>query len=107
MSQPTSLPIACDMNATSPDQRNRYDAVRAQMAALSEGVDDRADGYTLRFPAASEVIVLLAEFITFERLCCPFLHFQLDVAPEGQAVRLSLYGGEGVKAFLAEELGLP
>jgi hypothetical protein len=49
--------------------------------------------------------VKLAEFISLEKLCCPFLSFVVDVEREGGPVWLRLTGREGVKAFIREEIG--
>src|SRR5215471_8461622 len=40
-----------------------------------------------------------AEFITLERLCCPFYDFALESEREGGPVWLTLTGREGVKEF--------
>lgn len=47
-----------------------------------------------------------AEFITLERLCCPFLSFQLAVAEEKGPLWITLTGPEGVNDFLRLELEL-
>jgi len=51
------------------------------------------------------VLTKAAEFISLERLCCPFLRFSLEVEPEGGPIWLRLTGREGVKAFIREEVG--
>lgn len=45
---------------------------------------------------------MIAEWIAFERLCCPFLRFVVSV--EGDRLGLMLGGGAGVKEFLRLEL---
>lgn len=37
------------------------------------------NGYPLRYPTDSEMLVHIAEFITYERDCCPFFEFELRV----------------------------
>jgi len=49
---------------------------------------------------------MAAEFITLERLCCPFLTLALEVERERGPLWLKLTGREGVKPFLRAELGL-
>lgn len=44
----------------------------------------------------------VAEWITMERLCCPFLTFQLDVKGNGDS-QLTMRGPVGAKAVLREE----
>ncbi|HKI03210.1 MAG TPA: hypothetical protein VKK31_14630 [Thermoanaerobaculia bacterium] len=45
------------------------------------------------------------DFITKERLCCPFFGFALQVEPEGGALWLNLTGRQGVKPFIVAEIG--
>ena len=35
-----------------------------------------------------------------ERLCCPFLHFTLEIESSDKPIRLSFTGGAGAKEFL-------
>lgn len=68
------------------------------------GIRELADGYAFGLPNESGVLLKGAEFVTLERLCCPFLGFALEVEPEGGAVWLRLTGRDGVKAFIREEV---
>ena len=45
----------------------------------------------------SETFRNAAEFVTYERLCCPFFAFELEVEKENGAMWLKLRGREGVK----------
>jgi hypothetical protein len=40
----------------------------------------------------------------YERLCCPFLNFEMAV--EGENLELRLKGEEGARKFLKAELGV-
>jgi hypothetical protein len=42
----------------------------------------------------------LAQLITFERECCPFLRFSLRLEPANGPLWLELTGPEGTKVFL-------
>jgi hypothetical protein len=46
----------------------------------------------------------VVRFVAAERLCCPFLRFELVVSPERGPLRLSITGPEGAKGFLRAEL---
>jgi hypothetical protein len=46
------------------------------------------------------MLLLVAEDLNFERLCCPFIHFTLDIEPNGGPFWLRYTGGEAVKEFL-------
>ena len=68
-------------------------------AAVQE-VQERPDGYAFRLPTDSEMLLLVAEDLNMERLCCPFLRFTLEIEPNGGPFWLRFTGGEGVKEFL-------
>ena len=57
-------------------------------------------GYAYRFPSGANWIAELAQLITFERECCPFLLFQLRLEPANGPLWLELTGPEGTKEFL-------
>ncbi|MDX1534151.1 MAG: hypothetical protein R3291_00835 [Thermoplasmata archaeon] len=62
-------------------------------------VEELANGYALRFPGTAGWIAKLADFIAYERRCCPFFAFELAVEPAGGPVWLRLRG-TGVKELL-------
>ncbi len=47
----------------------------------------------------------VAEFITLERLCCPFFEFGFEVERDGGPLWLRITGGEDAKWVLRVELG--
>jgi hypothetical protein len=96
----------CDLAAMNTEQRARYRDVTQQMRAATPIIEELADGYMLRFGVDSSLCLIVAEFMTLERLCCPFLDLTLEVAREGGPMQLKLTGSEGVKPFLRAELGL-
>ena len=98
-------PIACDMSAIEPGQRAGHIATGGRVFGRAEEVRERPDGYAFRLPQESDTLRDAAEFISLERLCCPFLGFAVEVAPEGGPVWLRLNGREGVKPFIREEVG--
>ena len=92
--------IACNPNALTPQQRECWLEVGTQLYAAVQEVQELPDGYAFRLPSTSEMLLLVAEDLNFERLCCPFIHFTLDIAPNGAPFWLRYTGGEGVKEFL-------
>ena len=94
----TELPIAC--NLTDPEfQQRRADLLKTFQVALLE-TKELADGYAYRFPSGANWIAQLAQLITFERECCPFLRFNLRLEPANGPLWLELTGPEGTKVFL-------
>jgi len=92
--------IACNPNALTSQQQERWMEVGIRLYAAVQEVQELPDGYAFRLPSTSEMLLLVAEDLNFERLCCRFIHFTLDIAPGGAPFWLRFTGGEGVKEFL-------
>jgi hypothetical protein len=100
----TELPIACKL--TDPEfQRRRSDLLNMFRSALLE-TKELDEGYAYRFPAEGNSIAELAQLITFERQCCPFLRFNLRLEPAEGPLWLELTGPVGTKDFLQTLFGL-
>lgn len=99
-------PIACDMTAIPAEQRQAHVATTRDLFSQIEEFRELSNGYEFRFASEPDLQVKLAEFVSLEKLCCPFLGFTIDVEPEGGPVWLRLTGREGVKAFIREEIRL-
>ena len=103
--QDTKRPaLACDLGAVTGAQRAPHrdlgEALRGEIREILE----LPDGFTFRLPP--EAWSTAAEFVLLEKLCCPFVRFQLEMSEDGGPLRLTLTGREGVKEFLRVELGL-
>jgi hypothetical protein len=98
-------PFACDMSAIKPDQRPQHIATAGQLFRAVESIRELRDGYAFQLPYESNTLQLIAEFISLERLCCPFFGFTIEIEPEGGEVWLQLTGREGVKPFIRAEIG--
>jgi hypothetical protein len=94
----TGLPIACSLTDLEFQQR-RAELLRTFQGALLE-TKELDDGYAYRFLSGANWIAELAQLITFERECCPFLRFQLRLEPANGPLWLELTGPEGTKEFL-------
>lgn len=90
------------MTAIPPQQRQVHIDASKELFSRIQEFRELENGYEFRF--APDVIVELAQFISLEKLCCPFLHFVVEVAEESGPVWLRLTGREGVKAFIREEI---
>lgn len=101
-----SLPIVCNLNALTPGDRERHGEVMKRLPSLVLERREEPDGFAFRVDPENSGIMTVAEFITRERVCCPFLDFEVKVLSEGGEVWFSLTGGEGVKEFLVAELNM-
>lgn len=106
MSNPdeASCPLACNLAAMTAEQRARHHSLGAALRAMTQEVLELSDGLAFRLPP--EAWSMAAEFVSLEKLCCPFVRFRLEMLENGGPLRLTLSGREGVKEFLRAELGI-
>jgi hypothetical protein len=97
------IPLACNMDVFTAAQRESHIQTTLELVQALEAVQEVENGYEFRFPNESELILKIAEFISNERLCCPFLKFSFNVGSENEPVSLSLTGPSGTQEFLRLE----
>jgi hypothetical protein len=98
----TTPPIACRLDALSPDERRRQQTLRQTLDAAIESVQEVPDGYVFTYTGNVDVFRQAAEWLTLERRCCPFLDFELAWRADSRSPTLRLSGEPGVKAFIAD-----
>jgi hypothetical protein len=95
--------IACNLNAIGQEDLHRYkDLFRRIQTAITDR-RELADGYVFRLNGESLSLPDLAEWISLERLCCPFLTFQLQTKGGEPDCWLTLQGPDGAKAIIDQE----
>ena len=92
--------LVCRLDIFDGPEKLRYEVLREAMKAAVEEIREVAEGYAARLRPDPTLFRQVAEWITLERRCCPFLGLGLNWS-ESDAVWLSFTGGPGVKAFLA------
>ena len=92
--------IACNPNAIPAERRERWLEIATHLYAAVQEIQELPDGYAFRLPSSSELLLLVAEDLNYERLCCPFIRFTLDIEQNEGPYWLHFTGGEGVKEFL-------
>lgn len=96
-------PFACDMSALDAEQKKRVLDLLKDLKTKQHEIKELPDGYAFRYAMDSGTFISAAEFITLERLCCPFFDFELAAEKDGGAMWLRLKGREGVKDFIKIE----
>ncbi len=102
----TSPALACVPEAIPLSERPGHFALLTRL--FGEAARERRDvpnGYAFRFDA--EVFDDIARFVALERLCCPFLAFVIELAPDGGPLWLSMTGPARTREFLDLELPGP
>ena len=95
------MPLACQINALNDRERGRRETLIEELMPTAQVVET-ADGYQITWAGSPQVYGQVAEFIGFERRCCPFLDFSLRVSGPNDPVVLTLQGDEDIKAFIRE-----
>jgi hypothetical protein len=99
----TDIPLACNMGVFTPTQREHHVQATSQLFRVVQNVQELENGYKFSFPNGTGFISKIAEFISNERLCCPFLRFTLNVNSMNEPISLSLTGPVGTQEFLRAE----
>jgi hypothetical protein len=99
-------PFFCRLDALTAEERERHLALSKRLKESRQEVRELADGYAIRFPGDRKHLLDVAQFISRERLCCPFFTFELEASGEEKPLWLRLRGGEGVKEFLKAAMGI-
>lgn len=97
------FPLACNMGVFTRSQRDSHIQSTTQLIQAIQGIQETENGYQFLFPNDAVFISKIAEFISNERLCCPFLKFTLSVNSIGEPISLSLVGPLGTQEFLRAE----
>jgi hypothetical protein len=99
-------PFACDRSALTPAERkHHFDELMPAMRKLVKSVKELPDGFAFELPPETAAIQLAAEWVTNERLCCPFLDIALRIEREHGKFWLQLTGREGTKEFIRVDFG--
>ncbi len=99
-------PFFCDMTAMTGDQRTRHSVLAKELQCAVKQIQELPNGYVVQFPMEPSMVLLLAEFITLERLCCPFFTLALEAQRDHGPLWLRITGREGVKPFIRAEFGI-
>lgn len=96
--------FACDMSGLTRDERAHHRELSQSLFAAVNERRELPDGYGFRLPPAK--LMPLAEWISVERRCCPFLTFEIEQLRDQGALWLRITGADGVKPFIVEEFQL-
>ncbi len=101
MTEPQT-PIACDLSRLDETQRRREQELLRKFRARWVRDGETEDGVWLSLPAEPDALADLGELLGLERLCCPFLKFQLEVT-RADRCRLYISGPPGARNFVLME----
>jgi hypothetical protein len=82
------------------EKREREATLLARFKSGVIAAEELDDGYSFRVPGDKDWLALVADLITAERECCPFLTFQLTAEPQMGALTIRITGPDGAKEFV-------
>jgi hypothetical protein len=97
--------FACDMTAMNPTQRARHHELAVVLRPAILATEELDDGYAARFEMKDELVMTLAEFMTLERLCCPWLTLAVEAERGGGSLKLRVTSVPEAKAAIRAEFG--
>jgi hypothetical protein len=92
---------SCNMAAFSADELQQYQALSQTLHTSLQETKELRDGYAFKLPA--DALVSTSQWVSYERRCCPFFNFELQVAPDGGPLWVRITGDRGVKQFIETE----
>lgn len=95
--------LACNVFAIPKNYRPIHEANTKRIFASIQEMQELSTGYAWRLPNETELLQTVVAFLSYERLCCPFFHFRLEIEPDQGPVWLQITGAVDVKAFLRSE----
>ena len=100
------VPVACNWAALTAEQQERQRSLHRQLRADVKEVRELEDGYVFGYSTDGAVLLAVAEFVSNERLCCPFFEFRLTAERDRGPVWLRITGEGEAKGVLEAEMGV-
>jgi hypothetical protein len=101
--QPSEPVLACNSAAIPKEVRPLHQANTRRIFTSVQEVRELETGYVLRLADEPDLLQTVVVFLHYERLCCPFFHFKLEMEPDQGPIWLHITGVTDVKAFLQSE----
>jgi hypothetical protein len=95
----------CNLGVMNQEERARYIALSRKLKLASEERRELDNGYAFGLAPGKISLLEIAEWIGFERRCCPFFNLQMEAEPNAGPVWLRMTGAAGVKQFILSEIG--
>src|SRR5262249_11505660 len=92
---------SCNMAAFSAADLEQYRALSETLRTSLQGTKELGNGYAFKLPA--DALVSTSQWISYERRCCPFFDFALELPHDGGPLWLRITGERGVKQFIETE----
>ena len=84
--------FACNIGTLSADQRKDLSAAIHRLIDAKPATKELANGYEMRFANGGELFTTATTWIQYERLCCPFFDFSIQLTKNGGPMTIRLTG---------------
>jgi hypothetical protein len=98
----TEIPVACTLSNDALAQRQE------ELKTLRQRICEKRhipNGFALRFEGSTENLMVIAQVMAQERLCCRFLQFKLIAEPDMGSIWLEVSGLNDNTRFLLTLFG--
>jgi hypothetical protein len=99
--------LACNIFAIPKAYRPVHEANTKRIFTSAEELQELPTGYAWRLPNDTTLLETIVAFLRYERLCCPFFRFKLEIEPDQGPLWLQITGAVDVKAFVRSEGFVP
>jgi hypothetical protein len=99
--------FACNLKAISAAEWPRYNDLVKRIRAAIRDRSEISNGYAYKMDGKAVTLPEAAEWVSMERLCCPFLTLQLSASGNQADWLLTLTGPIGVKQLITVEFPTP
>lgn len=97
-------PYTCNMGALTEREMAEYQELAIKLHSSVQEVKELKNGFAFKLPA--DAVVATSQWINYERKCCPFFDFELQIAKDEGPVWLRITGDKGIKDFIRTEFEL-
>lgn len=101
--QQSNPALACNIHAIPHELRPVHQANTQQIFTHIQEVRELPTGYAWRLPNEMDMLQTIVAFLGYERLCCPFFRFALDIEPDLGPIWLHITGATDMKALIQSE----
>ena len=97
-------PYSCNMGALTEQELADYQQLATRLHSSVQEIKELKNGFAFKLPA--DAVVSTSQWIAYERKCCPFFDFELEIAKDSGPVWLRISGDKGIKDFIRTEFEL-
>jgi hypothetical protein len=97
--------FVCNLGVMNPEERARYIALSRKLMSTREESRELDNGYAFKLTRQKISLTEIAEWISFERRCCPFFNLLIEAEPNDGPIWLRMTGATGIKQFILSEIG--